>query len=62
MQVIFKNIKTFHNTLYMKVTQNFFSCEECLTSSGDDSLRFSLSRINAYKALGKKKHALKRLN
>ena len=41
----------------MKVTQKiFFSCEECLTSSGDDSLRFSLSRINAYKALGKKKH------
>ena len=27
------------------------SCEECLTQSADDSLRFSLSRINAYKAL-----------
>jgi transient receptor potential cation channel subfamily C protein 4 len=27
------------------------SCEECLTESADDSLRFSLARINAYKAL-----------
>ena len=27
------------------------SCEECLTSSSEDSLRFSLARINAYKAL-----------
>ena len=27
------------------------SCEECVTSSADDTLRFSLSRINAYKAL-----------
>ena len=24
-------------------------CEECVDSSGDDSLRFSLARINAYK-------------
>ena len=27
------------------------SCDSCLTSSQEDSLRFSLSRINAYKAL-----------
>ena len=27
------------------------SCEECLQLSSEDSLRFSLSRINAYKAL-----------
>ena len=27
------------------------SCDCCLTSSQEDSLRFSLSRINAYKAL-----------
>ena len=27
------------------------SCEECVESSSEDSLRFSLSRINAYKAL-----------
>ena len=26
-------------------------CDSCLTSSQEDSLRFSLSRINAYKAL-----------
>ena len=27
------------------------SCEACLTASQEDSLRFSLSRINAYRAL-----------
>ena len=27
------------------------SCDECIESSSNDSLRFSLSRINAYKAL-----------
>ena len=27
------------------------SCEECIDQSSDDSLRFSLSRINAYRAL-----------
>ncbi len=27
------------------------SCDDCLLSSQEDSLRFSLSRINAYKAL-----------
>eukprot|EP00090_Calanus_glacialis_P035354 TRINITY_DN60378_c0_g1_i1.p1 TRINITY_DN60378_c0_g1~~TRINITY_DN60378_c0_g1_i1.p1 ORF type:complete len:1252 (+),score=238.87 TRINITY_DN60378_c0_g1_i1:183-3758(+) len=27
------------------------SCEECVRNSADDSLRFSLARINAYKAL-----------
>ena len=29
------------------------SCQECLNSTADDSLRFSLSRINAYKALSR---------
>ena len=27
------------------------SCEECVDSSSDDSLRFSLARINSYKVL-----------
>ena len=27
------------------------SCESCITASQEDSLRFSLSRINAYRAL-----------
>ena len=27
------------------------SCEACITASQEDSLRFSLSRINAYRAL-----------
>ena len=27
------------------------SCDECLSASQEDSLRFSLSRINAYRAL-----------
>ena len=27
------------------------SCDECVESSANDSLRFSLARINAYKAL-----------